>query len=482
MSGMGTTTPKKRGQPAKYASTDEKKAANAQRRRTQRKNKAAGAEEVQFQQPHITGPGEAAFFWPPILGRAVGAAQSCHEGSLPNESNNIREFLSPLSPLGSPSLNPLSTEIDDATDYSLANSETPMGTGRSGEAECDDIVTISDGMGAVDEDGDRITDNIVTGQEAEEASKVADRLVDQLIRHQGCCTRCHQQLQQEHTESHSNHVGLQDYLDKIREAVDCPDVLEAKTITTHESSLAGQIDGASRRQLYCGLGKEDVSPAPICLEIDDQATATAEVAFDIDSVLGFPSSLGIAKQGIRWNPTQMAVSDLRSDLHLDSHLAHYVDSHGHAYSVRKPLHQLPHYTFGRLVGFKDVSLYLFFPHLYREEQKMSRLLDNDFRTWMDRILLPVLYQHHGSSLVQHYPSSYDHARCNSTARGVETRSQRTDATPRQQLLFHFLPPDSLHAMWETILQAVERPGLQQFRGVFLFLQGKNLECLTKDST
>ncbi|KAH7341167.1 hypothetical protein BKA66DRAFT_448341 [Pyrenochaeta sp. MPI-SDFR-AT-0127] len=231
-------------------------------------------------------------------------------------------------------------------------------------------------MGAIDEDGDSITTNVAMDNETEKVGKVADRLVDQLIRHQGCCKLCHPQLQEEHAESHSNY--------------------------------------------------EDVSPVHICLETDDQATVTAEVAFDIDSVLGFPSNLGVAKQGIRWNPTQIAVSDLRSDLHLDSRLAHYVDNHGHAYST---------------------------------STEKSR-----------------------SSLAQHYPSSYDYARCNSTARGVEGRSQRTDATPRQQLLFHFLPPDSLHAMWATILQAVERPGLHQFRGVFLFLQGKNLKCLPKDST
>ncbi|PVH90971.1 hypothetical protein DM02DRAFT_664466 [Periconia macrospinosa] len=77
---------------------------------------------------------------------------------------------------------------------------------------------------------------------------------------------------------------------------------------------------------------------------------------------------------------------------------------------------------------------------------------------------------------------YDHARYNSTARRVESRSQRTDATPREQLLFHFFPPDSLHAEWDTILQAVERPDLRHFRGIFLFCHDKNLKCLTKDST
>ena len=256
----------------------------------------------------------------------------------------------------------------------------------------------------------------------------------------------------------STHFGLQQRLTNIRDAVDCLDILASKAISTHESEFASQMDAESRRHLYCGLGKDDIAPAHICLEADNQVAVAAEVTFDIDSVLGFPNSLAVAKQGVRWNPTKMTITDLRSDLHLNSRLTHYFDRHGHAHSVQKPLHQLPHYTFGRPMGFEDISLYTFFPHLYREEQKVSRLLDDDFRTWMDQILLPVIYQHHDSSLVQHYPSSFDHARYNSTARGVEGRSQRTDVTPRQQLHFHFLPPDSL------------------------FLQGKNLKCLTKDST
>ncbi|PVH90385.1 hypothetical protein DM02DRAFT_547899, partial [Periconia macrospinosa] len=312
--------------------------------------------------------------------------------------------------------------------------------------------------------------------------ELADRLVDQLVQHHGCCEHCHQQFQEEQTDNHPNHIGLEEYLDRVGEEVVCPDVLGSKTMTTHESNFASQMSEASRRYLYCGVRNDDISPVHICLKADDVASVDAEVTFDIDSVLGFPSSLAVAKQGIRWNPTQMAVSDLQSDLHLNSRLAHYVDRHGHAHSVSRPLHQLPHYTFGRLVGFEDISLYLVFPHLYREEQQISRLCDHDFRTWMDRILLPAVYQYHDSSLVQHYPSSFDHARYNSTARGVEGRSQRIEATPRQQLLFHFLPPDSLHAVWEAILQAVERPGLQHFRGVFLFCHGKNLKCLTKDST
>jgi hypothetical protein len=204
--------------------------------------------------------------------------------------------------------------------------------------------------------------------------------------------------------------------------------------------------------------------------------------FDIDSIMGYPTSLAVAKQGIRWHPSQMVVSDLQSSLHLNTVPVHYEDQHGHAHTVRRPVHQLPHYTFGRLMGFEDVSLYLLFPHLYREEQQCGRLQDHDFKTWMDQVLLPAIYQHHPSSVAQHYPSSYDHSRSSATARGVELRSQRIDATAREQLLFYFLPPDSLHQIWETILDTVEKPGLRQFRGLRILLQAKNLKTLTKDHT
>jgi hypothetical protein len=54
--------------------------------------------------------------------------------------------------------------------------------------------------------------------------------------------------------------------------------------------------------------------------------------------------------------------------------------------------------------------------------------------------------------------------------------------PREQLLMHFVPPDQLHQMWQTIQETVEQPGLQQFKNVTLLLHAKNLKTLTKDWT
>ena len=47
---------------------------------------------------------------------------------------------------------------------------------------------------------------------------------------------------------------------------------------------------------------------------------------------------------------------------------------------------------------------------------------------------------------------------------------------------HFVQLDQLYSIWETILQTVEQPGLQQFKGVTILLHAKNLKSLTKDPT
>jgi hypothetical protein len=178
----------------------------------------------------------------------------------------------------------------------------------------------------------------------------------------------------------------------------------------------------------------------------------------------------------------MPVSDLQSGLHLNPISVQYLDPNGQAHTVRRPVHQVPHYTFGRLIGFEDISLYLLFPRLYRENQQSSRLLDQDFKQWMDDILLPIINRCHSGDLIQHYPSSFDHSRLNATARGVEMRSQRVDPVAREQRLFYFLPPEALTTVWEQILEATQRPGFHQFQDLKILIEGKNLKTLTKAHT
>jgi hypothetical protein len=500
--------PKRRGRPPQHTSNDEKKRARAEKKRIQRQAQSTAQRNIQFdqyylvQQTHATSlpsvptpqPHPQISHGLNILAEAAAVAQpqtleseSSDSPILPVEDDDLGKLL-PLSPLPSPSLGSLSMDLSDMSeDLPIYIDEAGLADSveerRVGENKITGTVDMAM-TGDMNEDRDGILVDMQIDDNVDGVGKLASRMTDQLIQYQGCCSHCHRRYQDEHAERYQSHYGLQEYLDKTRDSVNYPDILGCETIATREQDLAGRSSASVKRQIYCGSTGENAASTPvhICLEADDRRTTTAEVAFDIDSIIGFPASLAIAKQGIRWHPTQMPVSDLRSGLHLKTRHVHYIDCHGHAHKVRKRIHQLPHYVFGRLVGFEDISLYLLFPRLYREDQQSSRLLDHDFSVWMDQVLLPAIYQHYSSSQVQHYPSSYDHSRYNATARGVEARSQRSDTMAREQQLIQFLPPDSLHLVWQTILDTIQRPGLQQFRDVTIFFQVKNLKTLTKDAT
>ena len=141
----------------------------------------------------------------------------------------------------------------------------------------------------------------VTDEVTDEVVKLASRLTDQLIQHRGCCSGCHKQSQGEHTEKYASHYSLQEYLDRIQSAVNYPDILGLEAIASWEDNLASQTTAAVKRQIYCGLAKEDPTSTlvHICLEARDRPTMAAGVTFDVDSITRFPASLGIGKQGIR---------------------------------------------------------------------------------------------------------------------------------------------------------------------------------------
>ena len=47
----------------------------------------------------------------------------------------------------------------------------------------------------------------------------------------------------------------------------------------------------------------------------------------------------------------------------------YTDNDGRLHSPHLPIHLIPHYTIGRLIGFENIALILLFPHLVRENQQ-----------------------------------------------------------------------------------------------------------------
>ncbi|KAL7903813.1 hypothetical protein GGI35DRAFT_465187, partial [Trichoderma velutinum] len=152
--------------------------------------------------------------------------------------------------------------------------------------------------------------------------RLAQKLAEQLTRFQGCCNDCHQTAKECRMQSPAEQISLAQYLE----------------------STAGKVNAECRKKIFCGVDSESEAPL-ICLGNDERVSRTAGVTFDVDSIIGFPSSLSVVKRGIRWFPTRMTVSDLQSDLHLRSFTVTYFDADGVQCQVHRPVHQVPHYTF-----------------------------------------------------------------------------------------------------------------------------------------
>ncbi|RKL03743.1 hypothetical protein BFJ70_g17255 [Fusarium oxysporum] len=455
---------KRRGRPRQYATPQDKTNANVEQRRAKRQK--ATSDKRAEQHAHFYNAGTLSL--PPVSLQVDGGASV-------QRSDHRLESAAMLSEIGrhAPEL--------DGPDFShLLPPPTPPlepylpGGSPLGSDEVPGVPLLVSGHS----EGD--TENLapMAAVDTMETSPPADadheyrvkhlgrQLVQQLVKFQGCCTDCHRSAKVQHDQTQREHIGLAAYLE--RTANICPEVLSSTRIASPEDDLSGKMSSSDRRRVYCGLGSGGQAPH-ICLNEDERIAHVAGVSFDVDSVTGFPSNLAIAKQGIRWSPTQMPVSDLQSDLHLCPRTVQYLDMVGNQRRVHRPVHQIPHYTFGRLIGFEDVSLYLLFPNLYREEQKSSRLRDEDFRAWMDGVLLPIIHNHYSNSHIQHYPSSYDHSKYNATARGIETLAQRVHPVAREQQLKYYLPPESLGAVWASIQHAVQEPGFRHFRDITVLL-------------
>lgn len=79
-----------------------------------------------------------------------------------------------------------------------------------------------------------------------------------------------------------------------------------------------------------------------------------KVTFDIDSICCFPPSLAIARRGIKWLPKFHASQNITADIHFSLRVSAYIER-GVPSSRYDPLHNIPHYCFGFLIGMEAVS-------------------------------------------------------------------------------------------------------------------------------
>jgi hypothetical protein len=334
---------------------------------------------------------------------------------------------------------------------------------------------------------------------------IAARLAEQLIRFHGCDAESHCQARETHHANTEGHLSLSDFArshSHLPNTLESADLLKVGEISTEEA--------AQWQHIFHGTLEENSDrPRQICLHCSQssQVTAAATVMFDIDSIMGFTSSLSFAKQGIRFNLSPQVVSNLSTDLHLALTIPSS-DSNGGGnardeddddndddnddgdnedrHSCQIPLHHIPHYQLGRLVGHEDVVLYLFFPRLFdqsRQKHSSSYLTEFQLERWTDQVLLPAIHSCVSASGLQHYPGSFKHSKLSSKAAHGESHAKINKAGSRHQLIHHFLQAESLGPVWAKVNEIVSTTaGLHDFQDVQIFFSAKNLKVNTRQLT
>ncbi|KAG0638314.1 hypothetical protein HOY80DRAFT_1078937, partial [Tuber brumale] len=194
--------------------------------------------------------------------------------------------------------------------------------------------------------------------------------------------------------------------------------------------------------------------------------------FDIDSVLAFPTSLAVARLGIKATIAPLRHLNIHSDLHIK--IQDPGNSLNHSRSM-VPIAEIPHIHLGHLTGGEEYKIYILFPHLMQRERQPNFLRDSEMERFIDHVFLTALEESCPNALIQHFPSSYQMAHLGSLAAGCERQRRYTQAAGRSELILHSIPPEYLHSIWQSMCSLVTQRGLQDFRKPIIFINAKGIK-------
>ena len=134
---------------------------------------------------------------------------------------------------------------------------------------------------------------------------------------------------------------------------------------------------------------------------------------------------------------------------------------------------------------QHLSVYLLFQYLIEANWATNYLRDTQLERFMNEMLIPAIEKHCATSITQHLRSSFQMAKYNSQASGLEPTTRAIRTASRSQLLHYHLPFKYLNDIWTTLCQISHQPGLD-FCEAIIFVNAKNwklatMEPLIKDS-
>ncbi|RPA90169.1 hypothetical protein L873DRAFT_1821642 [Choiromyces venosus 120613-1] len=203
---------------------------------------------------------------------------------------------------------------------------------------------------------------------------------------------------------------------------------------------------------------------------------TPTTYLDIDSVLAFPTSLAIARKGIKVAIAPGRHCNIQADLHVPVPVYNFHNNR--SYVKQAAISEIPHFQLGHMYGADDYRIFLLFPKLCHKDRKTNFLNDHELARFMDQIFLPAIRMHCPAPILQHLPGSFEMAKQCTLAAGVEPISRQTKTSGRTQLLRYYIPPAFLHHIWNTIIERTKEPGLYDFGEPVILIDAKNLKLTT----
>ena len=313
---------------------------------------------------------------------------------------------------------------------------------------------------------------------------VAQKLLNHLqLGFQGCSFDRHDDALRQHREE----VGNEHHsLDDIFNDATFPSVLALRDMISAERLARQPVPSPAQWQsMFCGipLHSPRSRPVHVCLHQEQTQAVTPQVAFDVDSFLGFSHTLAVARKGLWYQPAPQMRQNMTNDVHLETTKFQYGDDPEQPpRATLVLLRDVPHFLLGRIAGAHDITVHVLFPHLSDSRDKFISLTHHDYTRWFDRVFHPAVHHHCAAHYSQHLPASFRQAFANSKAHQVEGRKVETASYQAQQAIGYHLQPHQLGLIWSEVLATTQNtPGVADFRDPELFFSAKGTKLHFKST-
>lgn len=315
---------------------------------------------------------------------------------------------------------------------------------------------------------------------------VVQKLYEELVHgFHGCTEEEHNEHRRRHLiDVGDNHHGLAEMFNDNT----FPSVLGLQEMITPERLARERRPTPDQwKSIFCGIptGGRQRYPMNLCLHEEQTHATDADVAFDIDSFLGFATSLAFAKKGLWSQISPQARQNMTADVHIQNRM--FIPNEDPERGDRSKLamlQRIPHFMLGRIEGAHDITVFVLFPHIPVLGEKFKALTREQLTRWVDQIYLPALHKFYKAHYTQHIPASFRTANDNSKAHAIEIRQVQGQSYKAKRAIGYHLQPEYLDYVWDDIVNKIANvPGLADFRDpqIFFSSKGTKLQFKTSDT-